>query len=306
MTKRRMIKTHIKSYAKAQLRRGRAFAYLAALIAASLASCRSGSDNHVPDDALVAINNKWFGPSDLKAVMPGGLSAEDSVKFAKAYIRSWIDAEVISQLASKEIDTKEIDKMTRQYRNELIMMEYTRRMADEKAPLAINEDTIRAYYDEHKEEFVLRRPLVKGVYLKLADDSKSLPSVRKLYRSHKQDDIDKLDKSRLDGAVHYDYFRDNWIDWEQIEMRIPYDFGGSADVFLRQKQNVDTSVDGFTYLLDISDVLHTGQTMPYGVARELIVDRMNFYARRLYEDGLKRELFEAAMADGDIVINCEL
>lgn len=301
-----MTKSLINAYAKAQLRKGRAFAYFAAMLAAAFVSCRSDSDKKVPADALVVINNIWFGPSDLKAVMPGGLTPEDSAKFAKAYIRSWIDAEVISQLAAREIDTKEIDKMTRQYRNELIMMEYTRRMADEKAPRSIDEDTIKAYYDEHKEEFVLRRPLVKGVYLKLADDSKSLPAARKLYRSHKQSDIDKLDKSRLDGAVHYDYFRDNWIDWEQIELRIPYDFGGSADAFLRQKQNIDVSVDGFTYLLDISDVLHTGQPMPYEVARELIVDRMNFYARRLYEDGLKRELFEAATTKGDIVINCEL
>lgn len=296
----------LKSPAKAQPRKGRAFVYFAASLAMAMTACHGSADKKAPDDALVIINKEWFTPADLKAVMPGGLSAEDSAKFAKAYIRSWIDAEVISQLAAKEIDTKEIDKMTRQYRNELIMLEYTRRMADQKAPLDINEDTIKAYYEEHKGEFVLKRPLVKGVYLKLDDESKSLPSARKLYRSHKEKDIDKLDKSRLDGAVHYDYFRDRWIDWEQIEMRIPYDFGGSADAFLRQQKSVDTSVDGFTYLLDISDVLHTGQPMPYEVARELIIDRMGFYARRRYEDDLKRELFEAATADGDIVINCEL
>lgn len=300
-----MIDRISKALSKAQPRKGRAFAYLAASLAVAMTACHGGADKKAPADALVVINKEWFTPADLKAVMPGGLSAEDSAKFAKAYIRSWIDTEIISQLAAKEIDTKEIDKMTRQYRNELIMLEYTRRMADEKAALDIAEDTIKAYYEDHKGEFVLKRPLVKGVYLKLDDESKSLPAARKLYRSRKENDIDKLDKSRLDGAVHYDYFRDRWIEWDQIEMRIPYDFG-PADAFLRQRQSVDTSVDGFTYLLDISDVLHTGQPMPYEVARELIIDRMRFYARRRYEDNLKRELYEAATADGDIVINCEL
>lgn len=296
----------ISELAKAQLRRGRAFAYFAAALALAAGGCSLGADTKAPPDALVVVNHSWLTPADLKAVMPGGLSADDSARFVKAYIRSWIDAELISQVAAKEIDTKEIDKMTRQYRNELIMLEYTRRMAEEKAPMQFTEDTMRAYYDEHKDEFLLKRPLVKGVYLKMADDSPSLPAARKLYRSHKESDIDRLDKSTLDGAVHYDYFRDRWIDWEQIESRIPYDFGGSGDAFLRQRKSLDTSHDGFTYLLDISEVLHTGQTMPYEAARELIVDRMSFYARRRYEEDLKRELYDKATADGDVVINCDI
>ena len=86
------------------------------------------------------------------------------------------------------------------------------------------EDSPRAYYEEHKDDFKLERPMVKGVYLKLLDDAPKLKQIRRLYRSDSPGDIDKLEKAAIGTAIHYDYFRDSWIDWEQIENRIPVEF----------------------------------------------------------------------------------
>lgn len=275
------------------------------LAAASMASC-SNDDKSVDPDALVVVGNATLTREDLRRNFPAGLSADDSTKFARAYIRHWIDDRMMSMLAAKEIDLTEIDRMVEQYRNELIAFEYSKRMYEAHAD-ELTADTIEAYYKAHADEFVLTRPMVKGVYLKVADDASALPTLRKLYRSDKPEDIDKLEKSALSGAVHYDYFRDRWVDWEQIETRVPYSFSPSADAFLSQNTRpIDFSQGGFTYLLLITDVLRSGQTMPLEAATPLIKERLNYAGQREYLGMLKRELLENAISDGKIAIFCEL
>lgn len=269
-----------------------------------LAAC-SGAAPKPSADALVVLNGQSLTRTELDANMPAGLNPDDSVRYAHAYVHQWIDARLASEIASREIDMAPIDQMVEQYRNDLIMFEYSKRMYDAQAQ-PIPEDSLVAYYEAHPGEFVLTRPMVKGVYLKVIDGAKSLPTLRRLYRSQKDGDIDNLDKSQLDGAVHYDYFRDKWIDWEQIEQRVPYDFGPSADAFLRQKKNLDFSQGGFTYLLDITDVLATGQPMPYEAARQQIVDRLQFAARRAYVIRLKKDLYDKAVSDGELSVLCPL
>ncbi len=270
------------------------------------ASCKSNGSEADTADALVMVGNATLSRQDLTAVMPSGVSSDDSVKYARAYIKSWITNQLVRQVAASEIDMTEIDKMVEQYRDELIMWEYGKQMYESHADLKIPEDSIRAFYDANKDEFVLSRPMVKGVYLKVASDAQNLPAMRKLYRSNRPADIDQLDKLGTSGAVHYDYFRDRWVDWEQIESRIPYDFGPSGDAYLRSHKPLDFTHGGFTYLLDVTEVLHSGQTMPYEAARELIEDRLEFRNKRSYDDQLKRNLYENALEVGKISIFCDL
>lgn len=271
-----------------------------------LPGCRSDNAKQPSADALVWIKGEELTRAQLRSAMPAALSEEDSVKYARAYIKSWISQRAISSLGAEDVDMDEIDRLVEQYRRELIMNEYTKRLCEEKVPAEVPEDSLMAYYEAHKGEYLLSSPMIKGVYVKIASDSQSLPQLRNLYRSHSESDIDKLDKSLLNGAIHYEYFRDQWVDWEQVERRIPYDFGASADAFLKGHSHVDATADGYTYLLDISDVLHTGETMPFEAARQLIIERLNYIARRQYQEAFKKKVFDEGVADGSIKVMCEL
>ena len=55
------------------------------------------------------------------------------------------------------------------------------------------EDSLRAYYNSHNREFILERPLVRGIYLKVPDDAPNLGVIKRLYRSSRRDDIDRLE-----------------------------------------------------------------------------------------------------------------
>lgn len=273
-----------------------------AIVVSLLASCGSHTD---PDerDMLVKIGTSTLTRQDLQKAMPYGLSPDDSTKFAKAFISGWIEDEIIDGLAITNIhDTREIDEMVADYRRQLIMREYRRRMFDQNGDSILSQSEIQAYYDAHRNEMRTTEPLLRGVYIKVPDGDSKLSDMRKWYRSEKTDDIDRLDKTCADAAVSYDYFRDRWVEWSAIETRIPFDFGSNPDQFLRTHKSVDTSHSGLTYLLAISEYLPSGSIMPLEVAEPQIRERLMASHRRDYDRRLIKELYDKGLKSGEITI----
>lgn len=279
----------------------------AVLLLIILSTACSNKNKQDSGDILVTVGNAVLTLDDLRKQLPSGLSAEDSTALAHSYIRSWIDSRLISEIASQNIgDLTEIDRMTEQYRNELITYEYRRRMFDDRIKSEITEDSIKKYYDENLTELKLQRPILKGIYLKIPNESPSLKNAKKWYVSTKTEDIDKLEKQCLDGAIHYDYFRDRWVDWERIESLIPAEFGSDPNAFLATHKNLEISQGDFTYLLSISEYIPSGKTMPYEFAKETIKDILAYSRRVEYDRLLRLSLLKEAEDNGQITINCKL
>ena len=279
----------------------------AVLLLIILSTACSNKNKQDSGDILVTVGNAVLTLDDLRKQLPSGLSAEDSTALAHSYIRSWIDSRLISEISSQNIgDLTEIDRMTEQYRNELITYEYRRRMFDDRIKSEITEDSIKKYYDENLTELKLQRPILKGIYLKIPNESPSLKNAKKWYVSTKTEDIDKLEKQCLDGAIHYDYFRDRWVDWERIESLIPAEFGSDPNSFLATHKNLEISQGDFTYLLSISEYIPSGKTMPYEFAKETIKDILAYSRRAEYDRLLRLSLLKEAEDNGQITINCKL
>ncbi len=256
--------------------------------------------------ALVKVGKSMLTRAELARVVPGGLTPVDSAKYAGAYIRRWIDRHLISDIASSDIDMTDIDRMVSDYRERLIEMEYRRRMFDAYGDKDIPNDTLHNYFVINNADFVLERPMLQGLYLKVPEDAANLATIRRLYRSDKQADIDRLEKEVLSSAVHYDYFRDNWVDWEQIELHIPYDFGDNPDGFLKDRDHFETTAGGFVYLLDIKDKLPSGAIMPYENAKAVIKERLTAENRRAYDASLMSRLYEKSLKEGKIQLFVDL
>lgn len=283
---------------KCRLPRVAVFAVSAALLCA--VSCGKDGDSRIPAGALVRVGESWLTRADLRRDMPAGLSADDSLKFARAYIAGWVDSRIIAEIASSEVDMDEIDRLTADYRNELIMNAYRSRMAAEAVDGSFSGDSLRAFYDAHRADFVTVHPMVRGVYIKIPSDSRKLPVIRRLYTSDKQGDIDRLEKEVLGSAIHYDYFRDRWVDWEQIESRIPHDFGSGGVAAAVARGKFDVTESGFTYLLEITDYLPAGSELPFDAALPAIRERVLTRRHRDFDRRMRRELRERAAADGHI------
>lgn len=271
------------------------------LLAAMAACSRGGrADGAEAPDVLARVGQHRLTVADLAATMPAGLSEADSVEFAARWIENWVDEQLLTEIAVEQVrNIDEIDRMADDYRRRLIMLEYRRLKVSADTSLAISDADIADYYSTHADEMKLDEPMVRGIYIKIEDDAPALAQVRKWYRSEKQDDIDRLEKVGLKGAIHYDYFRDTWVPLKQIETKIPAEISRAS---LRKGYTLDFTSGGFTYLLSVSDVLPAGHTMPLEAATPRIRETLDALRSNTLDARLRADLRRRASDNGQLYV----
>lgn len=257
--------------------------------------------NNASTDAIATVGNASLSRSKVENAVPHGLSSQDSTRFAHAYIRNWIDDRILEVYAADELpDMDMIDKLTEEYRRQLIIQEYRRLLTNERIDADYPEDTIRAAYASMKHQLRTPAPLVRGLLLKLPDASPSVAEARRLYRSDRQKDIDRLEQ--LPDAMDYEYFRDRWMEWSSVAARVPADYGSEQESWPVTHRHLDFSTGGFNYMLSITECLPEGSIMPYEVARPYVLEKLLADSRVDFDRKLRRELYDKGMNDGKIVL----
>lgn len=238
----------------------------------ALSSC-SREERELGAGEIARIGGEVLTEAEVLRAKPYGLSAVDSTAFVDAYINNWITDRLVRHEAVRHIaDTEEIDRLVEEYRRDLIMWEYRRMAVNADPALQLSEDDIKAYYEAHPGQMKLDSPMVRGIYIKMEADDPEVATVRRLYASPKQVDIDRLEKVGLKSAIHYDYFRQQWIPAEQILNKIPANLSASD---LRKDWKFELTHGGFTYFLSVSDLLPVGAAMPIEAAESRIRETLD-------------------------------
>lgn len=251
-------------------------------------------------DPAARVGDRWLSKSEVRRNIPAGVSEADSIKAANAFINNWVENEATMIIAERNIpDTEEINCLVENYRRELLMWEYRKRKAEENVTdPVLTEDQIEEYISLNADAFMLDHPIVKGIYIKIPEDAPELAEVIKLYQSDRPDDIDRLDKS-VSSAVNYEYFRDTWMNWLQIEDRIPYDgFDKSPGTFPIDNKNLEHHFDGYVYLLHITEVIKPGNPMPSSYAQPFVIEAVKRENALDYDKTLRQLLTTEALDDG--------
>lgn len=224
------------------------------------------------------------------AQLPAGISAIDSARLFDAIVEEWLERNMLVDVAVKNLpDMARIDRMVEQYRRRLLADEYRRLMAAENAG-AVVPDSVKARYDRNREAYRLDTPVIKGIYVKLPATAPQLREVREWVRSSTPAAIDELESYGLKGAMEYDYFDDQWVAWDEIARRIPHRFS-SPETVIGIGKTFETTVDGITYLLHVTDAIPAGEIMPFDFARPRIEQTMIEEQRDSYDRRLLREIY---------------
>ncbi|MBD5283677.1 MAG: hypothetical protein HDS31_03610 [Bacteroides sp.] len=270
----------------------------AALFGIGLLGCgKKETETPGNDDVLVTVNDSSLRMRDVLLEIPVGTAPEDSVRLFHAIVNSWVDDRLLESVAEENIDDLDrIEALVSDYRRKLIVEAYKRKVR-QTAPVKLSEDSMKRYYNTHIADLKLESPLVKGLYIKLPQESPRSEDVRKWVFSASPDAIDALEKYGLEEAVQYDYFMDRWIEFGSLAEQIPYRFY-DADAFLKSTKDFETSYNGFVYLVHITAYIPTGETMPYDYARRVVSDRLGDEQLNAYQRRLMTELRKNALGDG--------
>lgn len=245
----------------------------------------------VEDEVLVQVGDSSLKLHYILDRLPSGLSEEDSLYLFNSLADRWTLSMVLTTLAQGEgMDLESIEAKTADYRNSLIIERFLESKAGDWGKVPASD--IVSYYEANKDEMSLEAPIVKGVYIKVAESENRLADVRRWIKSSTPSAIDNLEKYGMRQALQYDLFQDRWLDWNAVAEQIPYRFY-DADAFLKSTRDFETRYGGYVYLLHISEYLPSGSTPPFDYASRKIETMLT--RERTFQD--KRQLLREIYAD---------
>lgn len=257
------------------------------------------SENNQLSETVAEVGDSILTVTDVICRIPVGITPTDSAMLFDAIVDGWIERLLLDKLGQDNIDDMhEIERMVDQYRRKLIVASY-RRSLRASHRWKVPEDSVRSYWSLHRPEFVLGRPVIKGLYVKVPSDVSRLSDIRRWMQTATPDAIDNLEKYGLRDAVEYSFFIDKWTDWNVLSRQIPYSFGNPDD-FVAHHRNFETVYGGMAYILHITAFLPSGEQMPYEVAAPLIAEVLEADAGETYERRLIAGLYARARKEGSL------
>mgnify|MGYP000257211565 FL=1 len=159
--------------------------------------------------AIVSVGDRYLTREMLSQVIPDGLSHRDSSAFADAYVRHWAEDELVYDVAQKNIpNVGRIELLVDKYRRELFVHEYQKQILNEKLDAEISAEAVKNYYRTHLDKFILKAPIIKGLFVKVAETSPEIKNLKKWYRNRDHGSIENIEKYSLHNIINYEYFYD--------------------------------------------------------------------------------------------------
>ena len=273
------------------------------IVLSALPSCRAISSLLHDDEVVAQVGDAKLYRAELDALIPKGLSAEDSTGLARQYINTWASDLVYLGIAEKQLSKaeKDVSRELEDYRKSLLKYRYEQLYVNERLDTAVTDEMVDEYYAEHPEKFVLQRPLVRARYLNIASDSPALKNLRKLMKSSDPNDLVEADSLAYSSALKFMTWDNEWVDAAALAGEFGIDYNSMLNSmsggWVEQK---DTT--GYTKLAYIPEMIRKGEQAPVEYSAPAIKDMIISARKQALISGLERDLLNDARENGNFVI----
>ena len=191
--------------------------------------------------------------------------------------------------------------MVEEYRTSLLVSRLEQNYLSTRLDTLVSDSVVKAYYDEHREEFVMDRTIVKGRIVRLPDSYRQSVKLFNLMgkkgAEEQQDFLDLCEKNNLEL-----YTFDSWVDFDEFLSYLPVRRGKSNEALLSKSKIHEMADADSKYFIEVSAVLKKGERAPYERVAETV--RRMLYGRRRSElpQNFSDSLYSAAASEGVIEI----
>jgi hypothetical protein len=267
----------------------------------SISSCNwFSSTNEKP---IARAYDKYLYEKDLEGIIPQDISGADSLAIVKGYIDQW-QHEVTMQHQAEEnitVDDAYIQKQLDEYRKSLIRFQYEQELIHQKLDTIINPKEIEEYYLKNKENFQLKKPILKFSYIKLPDSAPKIDMVKKLFLSKDMRDRDLLEKYCFKYSPNFSLLDTNWYYVDDLKKIVPIE--KINDYSLNYLHRIfEISENNTLYLLILQDYKYRDSLSPLAFEKENIRNLiLNQRKLRLISE-MEKEVFLEAQKRNELEV----
>ena len=123
---------------------------LIGIVLSALPSCRAISSLLHDDEVVAQVGDMKLYRAELDALIPKGLSAEDSTGLARQYINTWASDLVYLGIAEKQLSKaeKDVSRELEDYRKSLLKYRYEQLYVNERLDTAVTDEMVDEYYGD--------------------------------------------------------------------------------------------------------------------------------------------------------------
>ena len=220
---------------------------------------------------LAKAGGATLDEQELGRALPAGLTGDDSVAFAELYVRKWIGKQLklseAEQLFSASAD--DIEAKVEAYRQSLLIRKLDQFYVDERIDTTFTEEDIAAYYNAHKAEFKLDRPLVKGRIVRFPVNHRQSFKLRELVKASSADRLQDLADICAKNDFELKEFAE-WTPWSDFAANLPLRQGMASEQLIRPGEVQQLRDNESHYYFFVTEVAGSGQTAPLETRRATI------------------------------------
>jgi len=167
--------------------------------------------------------DSYLYQEDLKAALSPGISGNDSINLANAYIDQWHRQQVLLHHAQTQQKTNlaQINKQMEEYKNSLIIYEFEQALIKDKLDTVVSEKEIANYYKTNEHIFILKRPIFKVSFIELNQDAPEMELVKKWLTEDDLNQRDLLIQYCQKYSNNYSLNDTSWYYIEELTKKIP-------------------------------------------------------------------------------------
>ena len=269
-----------------------------------LAGCRELPRYFASDEILARAGGRELRLRDVRDAIPQGLSPEDSTAYMKMYVDRWVRKQLKLEEAEVLFSTSadDIDRMVEEYRQALLIRKLEQYYVDRSIDTVFTDEEIAAYYNAHKGDYRLDRPIVKGRIVRLGLRYRQAAKLKALMGSKSEaQQQDFRDLCAKNDFTVYD-FSEQWVDFPEFLSYLPTLRNQNYDALLATTSVQEMHDSQSQYYFQIDAVHREGEPIPLerlrpNIRRILFNQRQGEVIRRHEE-----ELYERALDEGDVRI----
>lgn len=170
---------------------------------------------------MAKVYNNYLYREDIAGLFTQNISEADSIKITRNYIDKWIRNQLFLRLAEMNLpeEEKNLTKQIADFRASLLIYKYQQYLLNQKLDSLISIIELEQYYEEHNSNFMLDKPAVRAVYLKVPVDT---PGRERLLTWFRNDyDILQIENFSNQYAVNNTVFIEDWIYFEDLLKELP-------------------------------------------------------------------------------------
>ena len=262
------------------------------LVLFSLAGCQYFQfDKNVDKTPVARVYDEYLYLEDINPVVYRNKSPEDSLAAIRSYIEDWAYKNLLLKQARKNVDTVKINRLVKQYKNDLLIDTYKDLLIQKYIDTIISKNTLEENYQNYKAYFKAKKALLYPVYTVVNKNEPKAAKIKKWFFSDKTEWQDSLIKNT--HLIKQMDLNGKWITLDSFKMKFPV-FQSMNDKYILKKSKKFVITDSLNlYLVFVKDIVQPGEALPLDFVkkdlRQLILSKRKQTGWSKIENDIKTE-----------------